>query len=272
MASFDEVIPPGKVGTIKASVHTANYKGSIGKSVTVTHDDASQGPITLSMLAKIVGSVEVLPYPALQIARHRRGFEDPALLLVRKDATEEGKLALSGLTASSPWLKVGFRNVTGDEPAVEGLPAAMAGDVVVSVQALSPPPGSHAETLTFKTGLKREPQVMIPVTVTVQPAVSLNSNDLILTPTAASPDGATGQVLASLRDDLDPKSVVVSSDSPGFKVRVEPPGEPGFRVIVDWERKGKNPPTETVIHIKVGGETTDLRVRVNTLAVAGKAS
>jgi hypothetical protein len=272
VASFDEVIPPGKAGTIKASVHTANYKGSIGKSVTVTHDDASQGPITLSVLAKIVGSVEVLPYPALQIARHRRGFEEPALLLVRKDATEEGKFALTGLAASSPWLKISARKVTGDEPAVEGIPPALAGDVVISVQAVDPPVGTHAETLTFKTGLKREPQVTIPVTVMVQPAVSLNNNDLILTPTAAAPDGASGQVLASLRDDVDPKSVAVTSDAPGFKVHVEPPGEPSFRVIVDWERKGKDAPTETVIHIKAGQETTDLRVRINMSAVAGKAS
>jgi len=273
VASFDEVIPPGKAGTIKASVHTANYKGAIGKSVTVTHDDTSQGPITLSVMAKIVGSVEVMPYPALQIARHRRGFETPALLLVRKDASEDGALAFSGLTASSPWLKVSSRKVTGDEPPVEGIPAAQAGDIVISVQAVDPPTGTHAETLTFKTGLKREPQVMIPVTVIAQPAVSLNNNDLILTPTAAAPNGATGQVLASLRDDVDPKTVAVTSDTPGFKVRIEPPGEAAFRVIVDWERTGKTPPSETVIHIKVGNETTDLRVRVNLLAAAtGKAS
>jgi hypothetical protein len=65
VASFDEVVPPGKAGSIKASVHTGNYKGSIGKSITVTHDDPTQGPITVNLLAKIVGSVEVLPYPAL---------------------------------------------------------------------------------------------------------------------------------------------------------------------------------------------------------------
>jgi hypothetical protein len=252
VASFDEVIPPGQAGTIKASVHTANYKGPIGKSVTVTHDDTSQGPITLSLLAKIVGSVEVLPYPALQIARHRRGFETPALLLVRKDATEDGTLAFGGLAASSPWLKVSARKVTGDEPAVEGIPAATTGDVVVSVQAETAPVGTHAETLTFKTGLKREPQVTIPVTVSVQPAVTLQPADLILSPTAAAPDGASGEVLVAVRDDLDPKTVAITSDAPAFS--------------------GKHPATETDIHIKVGKETTNLHVRVNLSAVPAKAS
>lgn len=264
MASFDEVIPPGKAGTIKASVRTEHYKGSIGKFVTVRHDDTSQGPIQLNVLAKIVGSVEVLPYPAMQLAAPHRGFEKPALLLVRKDASEEGALALSGLTASSPWLKVSSRKVAGDEPAIEGIPAAVAGDVVISVQAVDAPVGTVAETITFKTGLKREPQVLIPVTVVVQPAVSLNSKDLILTPLAATPDSATGQVLVSLRADVDPKALAVTSDAPEFKVRIEPPGEPAFRLIVEWERKGKTPPTETVIHVKVGKETADLRVRVKS--------
>src|SRR5262245_46116099 len=101
-------------------------------------------------MAKIVGSVEVLPYPAMQIGRQSRGFKTPALLLVRKDSTEEGALALTALTASSAWLKVSSRKVAGDEPAVEGIPAAVAGDVVVSVQAVDAPVGTHAETLTFK--------------------------------------------------------------------------------------------------------------------------
>jgi hypothetical protein len=272
VASFDEVIPPGKAGVIKASVHTGNYKGQIGKAVTVTHDDAAQGPVTLNLLAKIVGSVEVLPYPALQILRHRRGFETPALLLVRKDATEEGTLAFGGLAASSPWLKVSSRKVVADEPAVEGIPAAVPGDIIVSVQADGAPVGTHAETLTFKTGLKREPQVTIPVTVNVQPAVSMNPADLILTPTAAAPDGATGEVLVSVRDDLDPKTVAVTSGAPDFSVSLEPPGSAAFRLKVAWTGKGKNPATETDIRIQVGSESANLHVRVNLSAVPAKAS
>ena len=154
--------------------------------------------------------------------------------------------------------------MTRDEGATEGIPEARPADFVISVQAVKPPVGTHAETLTFKTGLKREPVVTIPVTVARQPAVTLNQKDLILTPPAETPDGATGQVLVSLREDVDPKTVVVTSESPDFKVRVEPPGEPAFRVIVDWESQGKTAPAETVIHVKAGNETADLRVRVQS--------
>jgi len=272
VASFDEVVPPGKAGSIRASVHTASYKGAIGKSITVTHDDTSQGPINLTVAARIVGSVEILPYPALQLARRRRGFVTPAKLIVRKDATEQGTLAFDGLAASVPWIKVSARKVTAEEPAVEGLPAAIPGDIVVSVQADGAPVGTNIVNVTFRTGLAREPLVTIPVTVNVQPAVTMQPNDLILNPTPDLPGGASGQVLVSVRDDLDPKTVVVTSDAAAFAVRVDPPGERAFRLIVEWEGKGKrkSPPTETTIRIRVGKETIDLPVRVN-LARAGKA-
>lgn len=268
MASFDEVVPPGKAGNIKASLHTGNYKGSIGKSITVTHDDPTQGPITVNLLVKIVGSVDVLPFPALQLGRRRRGFETPAKLIIRKDPTEQGALAVEGLVASTSWLKVSARKVSSEEPAVEGLPAALPGDVVVSVLAQGAPVGTSVESISFQTGLTREPKVTVPVTVNVQPLLTLQPSDLILNPAPGTAGGATGQVLAALREDLDPKTVTVSSDAKAFAVRLEPPGEPAFRIIVDWDGKGKNPPTETTVHIRVGSETVNLPVRVNLGRVA----
>jgi hypothetical protein len=263
VASFDEVVPPGKAGSIHASVHTASYKGPIGKSVTVNHDDKSQGPIQLNMTANIVGSVEILPYPALQLARQRRGFTTPALLIVRKDATETGTLKFDRLAASVPWLKVSSRVVKTEEPPVEGLPAAVPGDIVLSVQATTgAPPGSSVEKVTFNTGLTREPEVSVPVTVFVQAAVTLQPNDLILNPTPEAAAAAHGEVLASLRDDLDPKSLTVNSESPAFTVKIDPPGALAFRILVDWTGKGKKPATATTVHVHAGKETVDLPVRV----------
>jgi hypothetical protein len=269
VASFDEVVPPGKVATLKASIHTANYHGPISKQVTITHDDKSQGSIVLNVAANIVSSVEILPSPALQLARRRRGFENPALLIVRKDATETGTFAFSDLTASAPWLKISSRRVTTDEPPLEGIPAARPGDVVLSVQAAATAPfGSHAEKVTFKTGLPREPLVTIPVTVFVQPPVSVQSRDLILIPTPGAPETATGQVLGSIRDDVDPKAVAVSSDAPAFSARVELAGARAFRLVVDWSGTGKHPKTATVVHIRAGSHTIDLPVRVNLPQIA----
>jgi hypothetical protein len=232
--------------------------------VTVTHDDPSQGPIQLNVQANIVGSVEILPFPSLQLARRRRGFDKPALLIVRKDSTEQGTLNFEGLTSSVPWIKVSARTVTAQEPAVEGLPAALPGDVVLSVQAQADAPiGNHTENLTFMTGLAREPKVTVPVTVYVQGPVTLQPTELILTPAADATNSASGQVLAALREDVDVKSVTASADSNAFSVRIDPSGAQAFRLLVDWTGKGKHPAMDTKIHVRVGKETIDLPVRVN---------
>lgn len=268
MASFDEVVPPGKAGTIKASLHTANYKGSIGKAITVTHDDPTQGPITLSLLVKIIGSVEILPYPAIQIGRTRRGFDKPATLLIRKDATETGTLAISGIKPSVDWLKVTTRKVEAEEPATDGLPPALPGDIVLGVQAEGAPMGSSVATVTFKTGMTREPHVSIPVTVSVQPIVTVQPNDLILNPNPAGNGTASGEVLVAVREDLDPKKVTVVSDVPAFAVRMDPPGERAFRLFVDWTGSAKSAPTSGFIHFRVGKDNVDLPVRVNLARAA----
>lgn len=268
MASFDGVIPPGQAGTIRASVHTTNYKGPIGKTITVTHDDASQGAITLGIKANVIGSVNVYPYASLTLAPRLKGFGSPGVLLVRKDDTETGSLVLTDLTASVPWLKASSRKVTADEPPVEGLPAAAPGDYVISVLVDHPPVGNHAQNVSFKTGLTREPQVTIPVMVTVRPPVVLQPAELILQPGPDGSTGATGQILAAVREDLDPKTLAVASDDPAFTVRIDPPGERAFRLSVDWSANRKKTPTETKIHLRVGGESIDLPVRVNLSRVS----
>ena len=263
VATFDPLVPPGETGKIRASVRTAAYRGPITKQVTVEHDDKSQGPVQLTISANIVGSVEILPYAGLQLTRRRQGFLTPATLIVRQDATEKGALAMSDLAVSAPWLKITSRKVTADEAPTEGLPAAKPGDVILSVQAeKSAPVGSHVETLTFKTGLTREPAVTIPVTVYVQPVVSLQPNELVLNPAADSKQTASGQVLAALRDDVDPKSVTVKSESKDFSVRIDPSGAQAFRLLVDWSGKGKHAATSTKIHVSAGKETIDLPVRI----------
>jgi hypothetical protein len=268
VASFDEVVPPGQAGSIKVSIHTANYKGPIGKGITVTHDDTSQGPIMLSVKANVVGSAVVFPYPSLTLAPRMKGFKQPAQLLIRRDETEKGTLDITGLTASVPWLKTTLRKVTAPEPAVEGLPAAIPGDYVISVLVDHAPVGSTAQTLTFKTGLTRESQMTIPVMVTVRAPVVLQPNELILQPKPEASDEATGQILAAIREDLDPKTLVVTADDKAFVVKLDPPGERAFKLIVDWKAKGKKSATETTVHLRVGEDSVDLPVRVNLSRVA----
>ena len=265
------MIPPGQAGKIKASIHTANYHGAITKGITVTSDDPSQGTVMLSVKASIVGSVTVFPYPSLTLSPRVAGFQKPARLLIRKEESENGQLAVTDGTASVPWLKLDARKVTEAEPASEGLPATLPGDYVLSVQAAGAPVGSSAQSISFKTGLTREPQVSIPVLVMVRPPMVVQPQELILQPVKESPAAASAEVVASVREDLDPKAVQATAGDKAFTVTIENPGERALRIKVDWARKGKSAATETKIHLEVAGESVDVPVRVN-LALVGAAA
>jgi hypothetical protein len=255
---------------MRVSIHTANYKGPIGKGITVNHDDASQSAILLSVKANVVGSVTVFPYPALTIAPRMKGFGTPALLLLRKDDSEKGTLTINDLKTSAPWLSASVRKVASPEPPVEGLPAAAAGDYILSVQAQHAPVGGSSQTITFKTGLTREATYTIPVVVNVRAPIVLQPAELVLQPKADTPGSASGQVLASIREDLDPKTLVVTADDKAFVAHVENPGERAFRLTVEWTKAAKKAAMETKVHLSAGGESIDLPVRVNT-AIVGAA-
>ena len=262
VATFDATVAPGGTGKIKAEVHTADYKGPIGKAITVSHDDASQGPIMLSVRANVIGSLEIYPYPSLTIGPAMNGYGKPAFILLRKDETESGTFALSELRASVPWLQVSARKVTQAEPPADWLPAAHPGDFIVSIQTKKPPIGFSSQKVTFRTGLRREPLYTIPVTVNVRAAAVLNPESLVLHPAPEAPGTASGAVLAAVRDDLDPAAVRVRSDDPAFVPRVDPPGDRAFRLLVDWKASGAAGPPRTTVHIDVGDETVDVPVRV----------
>jgi hypothetical protein len=270
VASFDEVIPPGKAGTIKASIHTASLRGTIAKGLTVTHDDPTQGPIALSVKANVVGSVELLPMPIISLAPRVKGSAAVGKVIVRKETSESGTLAVSGITSSAPWMKVTQRVVTAPEPAVDGLPDAKPGDTVLLVDASEAPVGSYVETLTFSTGLPREKSVSLPVRVTVRGPLIVQPRELLLNPDPMDPTHATGQLLAAVREDLDPKKIAFATDSPAFTLKTEPSGERGYKVTVDWKKTTGKEPTEGTISLSVGDEVTKVPVRVN-LAMMGAA-
>jgi hypothetical protein len=263
VASFDEVIPPGKAGTIRASIHTGSLRGAIAKGITVTHDDPSQGPVALSVKANVVGSVEILPMPILSIAPRVKGPGAPARVIVRKEASETGTLAVGEISSSASWMKVSQRVVKAPEPAGEGLPAALPGDTILSVDVSAAPVGSYVETVTFATGLSREKSISLPVRVTVRGPLIVQPRELLLNPDPADAKHATGQLMAAVREDLDPKQIVISSDTPAFTLKLEPTGERGYRVLVDWKRVTGSEPTEGTISLAVGGEVTKVPVRVN---------
>src|SRR5262249_26449000 len=106
----------------------------------------------------------------------------------------------------------------------------------------------------------------IPVVVNIRPAIVIQPAELVLQPRAEAPDSATGQILASIREDLDPKTVSVTSDDKAFVPRIENPGERAFRLVVDWTKHGKKPVLETRRQVRGGSESAEVPVKAGTPA------
>jgi len=257
VASFDEAIPPGKAGKIQATLRTANYRGAVVKTIAVTTNDATAPSSTLTLKARVVGSVELLPNPTLSIMiagpESRRGR-----LIVRKDASESGTLAVSNVKSSIDWVAATTRRVERPEPAIEGLPDVAAGDFVVELSAPGETPagGSFSGSLTFDTGLPREPQISVPLYAYVKARITVSPREVILRP------GAEQTVLVALRVDVNLEEVTATAEPPGFKTSLERTNARTLRLHVSLDDRTQPPPDSGAITLRAGSATASVDVRV----------
>lgn len=261
MASYDEVIPPGQVGKIRATLKTDHYNGPVVKTITVTTNDPALATTTLTLKARIAGSVQIFPTAILGINYAGPRAMRPRIV-VRKDETEKGDLVLSDIKTSQPWLKVEATRVAADGQAVEGLPAVRAGDFILEAR-LDPIPGlgPRNETVSFSTGLSREPTVSIPVSIYVPPPIQTNPQELILLPTA---EAATGIVYARLRADLDPAGLTVEASPAEFEAKLNDPRPTGVQIVVTWAPKGESRRSSGSVTLRHGTESVVIPVRLST--------
>jgi hypothetical protein len=273
VASYDEAIPPGQAGKITATLKTEAARGPIEKSITVTSNDDSRGPVNLRLRAQVVGSVEFLPRAGLLLPAGAQ-WEWSAKLLVRKDETEKGELKISDVTASVPWLKATATPVTEPLPAAEGLPLAFPGDWIMSVEVTDEAPKVQGGfQVKFKTGLTREPEATLPVSVVIQHPMRAVPLALQL---QAPPAGGevSGTVTLSLRPGLD-KEVPTATVSPdAFTVRLEPAGHRKYAVRVGWRPDPAAPestPRQGAVILKAADQQLTVQVRVSEARAAAAA-
>jgi hypothetical protein len=257
VASFDEAVPPGQVGKINATLRTAGYRGQVIKTIAVTTNDPAHASAMLSLKARIIGSVELLPNPSLSVTS--AGPESrPGRVIVRKDATETGTLAVSNLAVSLPWLQVTSRRVEGTEPQIEGLPETRPGDTVVEVvaKAETPPPGSFSGSVTFKTGLSREPEVMIPVYGFVRAPIVVSPTELTLRP------GVEGMMIAVVRGDVDIEQLTASAEPATIKLSREWTNARTLKIRLTLDEAAGPATTTGKITIRSGAASATVPVRV----------
>ena len=83
MASFDEVIPPGKAGHVTAKLDTTKLHGAVGRGITVRTDDPAKPALFLTVRGEIVGGVTILPDEVLQLNNHTSGPTSGTVLVTR---------------------------------------------------------------------------------------------------------------------------------------------------------------------------------------------
>ncbi len=245
------------MGTIRANVATERYRGAVAKGITVTTNDPSRSTVQLTVKMTIVGSVTLLPGPVLTVG-NMRGKAAPGRLVVRKDETETGVLRLDRVRVSAPWLRVTAREIGPDRPggAIEGVPEARPGDWVLEAEIEGEPPeGQRSLTVTFDTGLPREPTVSVPVQVLWRPAIRFSAPTVVLNPSGEPP-----ALLVSFRPDVSPADAIVSAEPEGLEARLEPANAQAMHVRLRWTGTTAPPPEGRVV-VRSGTETASATVR-----------
>lgn len=196
----------------------------------MTTNDPAREQVILTIRADIVGSVIMVP-SRLNVGS-ARGRGPNNRVLVVQDPREKGELTLTDLRTGIEWLTATVRRVETEEPGQGRVPKASPGNwiVEVAVDEGDAPAGTTRTDVTFKTGLEREPEVSIPVIVSVIPAVVVNPERLRLKPEGVG-DRLTGTILAVVRNDLRGQELVVDASSDGIEVRTDSAGPRRYRVF-----------------------------------------
>lgn len=264
MASYDEAIPPGRVGHLKVTFNTEKFRGPIGRGITVQSNDPKRPRIRLALNAVVQGSVIRLPDPRMLISNVGDNMNAPKLLL-RQEPTEPGEFLVTELSTSVPWLEASAVRLDERRPGSGGLPTGKAGDWLLELKITGQPDfGASNQTVTFHTGLSREPVVTIPVRANIAPPFNLIVQQLALTP---NEDGsAAGTARFTIRRGLDPAGIEIEGQPSSIKVELEPSGGRHFKVYVHTDDPDLS---EGRLILRAGDEFQELPVLRVSTEIAG---
>jgi len=231
VAKYDEVIPPGGVGYVTATILTETLTGPVGQGVSVLTNDPTSPVTSLLVRAEVVFAVRVLPEKPI-VLRSQAG-ELPVRRVIRRSANSgHGFFGIAGLRTSAPWIDARARKVREPEPASGGLPAVTPGDWILEVRLDGQPMyGKRHEVIEFKTGLERQPHVKLDVHADILPPVLLPVDRLFL---QARGEAAAETLSFTVREGLDPSAVRASASPEGLTVQLEPGDGPAMTARVRW--------------------------------------
>lgn len=263
VASFDSSIPPGGEGKVTAIVRTETFRGPIEKGLTLTTDDPAAPTTQLRIKANVVGSVAVLPRPSLQFPVAKT-WEYSSRLLLRKDPTETGELAVTDVTTSVPWLVASAHTVGAKEAKDGELPDPEPGDMILEVSVAENAPRTQgSQSVTFRSGLPREPEVTIPVSVVLEVPFRVTPSPLVLRPAAEGTKERTGVLSATLRPGLAKEKLTAVASPDPFSVKLEPIGNREYRALVTWKPSSPDAAREGNVIFRLGEESLTVLLRMS---------
>jgi hypothetical protein len=239
---------------VVVKLDTSRLRGRVVKSTTVQTNDPEKPQITLLVEVEVQTSVVILPQEILFL-RKKEGAPPVGRVLVRQDEGEDsGTLEVRDVRASVDWLQVSAKPMDVTVSA-EGLPPGRKGDWLIEVRfAGAPRYGRSRETVTFRTGLSKQPEVTLAVWVDLSPPVNAPER-IVLKPAATG--GAEQDLVLSVRAGLDPAGLKADAEPPELTVELEPAGARFYRVHVGW---GGGDLASAAVTFTVGDES--LRVPV----------
>ena len=236
-----------------ANLDTARLSGPVGKGISIYTNDPSRPNARVAVRAIVQGSVQLLPgYESL--LSNRAPDTRTGWFLVRQERDETGTLKISDMRGSADWITYdAWRLDEKRPPTGDGLPTGFPGDWIVEVSYRgSAPYGRSKESVTFATGLPREPEVELTLVVDMQPPVTLNEQEIEVQA------GQTKTVLASLRRDLVGAELKVSS-SEGVEVVSEKGLGRFLKIHITADADGQADP---LVIFEVGSERQAVPINV----------
>jgi hypothetical protein len=254
VAEYDEVIKPGEVGYVTATLSTETLNGRVAQGVSLMTNDPGSPATYLLVRAQVVTAVRILPEKQI-VLRGTEG-EPPVLRVVRRSADSgHGFFNIVGLRTSEPWISARASKVREAAPASGELPAVAPGDWILEVGLSGMPPfGKRREQVEFKTGLDRQPQVSLEVHTNRRAPVRMATERLVL---PSRPGAVEEELSFTVRNDLDPSGLRADASPEGLTVQLEPGSGQTMTARVRW--KGGEL-ADGVVAFRVDGELFELPV------------
>ncbi len=163
---FDKVIKPGGEGKITLTVDTKNFSGPISKTALLITDDPAVPQKTLFLSAVVKPFVDTLPYGFLRITALSGESSSADVILV----SDEPDFKPTKAEAPNSFLRVSLAPVPEAERVKDRNPNQWKVTVTTAPDA---PEGLLGGAVKVATGVKKQPEVDIPISGFVKPTVSV---------------------------------------------------------------------------------------------------